>query len=151
MVEFPVNPSRFDPYENFKFRLKWDGKYVAGVSEVSAFKRTTEVIEFRDGGDASALRKSPGRTEYDAIPAPFTCIVPAHSQSNLALTNSYVLSVIWMIPTKALFFPLLIWNFFDARDLYRAAWRCLEAARCYFLDMKRPCWRSRRTQSSDCA
>jgi phage tail-like protein len=67
MVEFPVNPNRFDPYKNFKFRLKWDGKYVAGVSKVSALKRTTEVIEFRDGGDASASRKSPGRTEYDAI------------------------------------------------------------------------------------
>jgi phage tail-like protein len=67
MVEFPVNPDRFEPYKNFKFRLKWDGKYVAGVSKVSALKRTTEVIEFRDGGDASASRKSPGRTEYDAI------------------------------------------------------------------------------------
>jgi phage tail-like protein len=67
MVEFPVNPSRLDPYKNFKFRLKWDGKYVAGVSKVSALKRTTEVIEFRDGGDASASRKSPGRTEYEAI------------------------------------------------------------------------------------
>jgi phage tail-like protein len=51
MAEFPVNPKRFDPYKNFKFRLKWDGVYVAGVSKVSALKRTTEVIEFRDGGD----------------------------------------------------------------------------------------------------
>ena len=67
MAEFPANPTRFDPYKNFKFRLKWDGVYVAGVSKVSALKRTTEVIEFRDGGDASASRKSPGRTEYDAI------------------------------------------------------------------------------------
>jgi phage tail-like protein len=67
MAEFPVNPNRFDPYKNFKFRLKWDGKYIAGVSKVSALKRTTEVIEFRDGGDASTSRKSPGRTEYDAI------------------------------------------------------------------------------------
>ena len=67
MVEFPGNPTRFDPYKNFKFRLKWDGAYVAGVSKVSGLKRTTEVIEFRDGGDASAARKSPGRTEYEAI------------------------------------------------------------------------------------
>jgi phage tail-like protein len=67
MVEFPVNPNRFDPYKNFKFRLKWDGVYVAGVSKVSALERMTEVIEFRDGGDASASRKSPRRTEYDAI------------------------------------------------------------------------------------
>ena len=51
MVEFPVNPTRFDPYKNFKFRIKWDGVYVAGVSKVSALKRTTEVIEFRDSID----------------------------------------------------------------------------------------------------
>ena len=67
MVEFPANPTRLDPYKNFNFRLKWDGKYVAGVSKVSALKRTTEIIEFRDGGDSSASRKSPGRTEYAAI------------------------------------------------------------------------------------
>jgi phage tail-like protein len=67
MAEFTVNPQRFDPYKNFKFRLKWDGHYVAGVSKVSGLKRTTEVVKFRDGGDPSTSRKSPGRTEYDAI------------------------------------------------------------------------------------
>lgn len=67
MSEFPANPTRFDPYKNFKFRLKWDGKYVAGVSHVSGLKRTTEVVEHREGGDPSTSRKSPGRTEYDAI------------------------------------------------------------------------------------
>jgi phage tail-like protein len=64
---FTVNASRFDPYKNFKFRVKWDGRYVAGVSKVSQLRRTTEVIEHRDGGEPSASRKSPGRTEYDAI------------------------------------------------------------------------------------
>jgi phage tail-like protein len=67
MAEFTVNPQRFDPYKNFKFRLKWDGRYVAGISKVSALKRTTEVVKHRDGGDPSTSRKSPGRTEYDAI------------------------------------------------------------------------------------
>jgi phage tail-like protein len=38
-----------------------------GVSKISALKRTTEVIEFCDSGDASASRKLPGRTEYDTI------------------------------------------------------------------------------------
>ncbi|HMC25637.1 MAG TPA: hypothetical protein VKH14_09195 [Candidatus Udaeobacter sp.] len=32
MAEFSVNPTRFDPYKNFKFRIKWDGRHVAGVS-----------------------------------------------------------------------------------------------------------------------
>ena len=67
MAEFTVNPTRFDPYKNFKFRVKWDGRYVAGVSKVSPLKRTTEVIEHREGGDPSISRKSPGRTHYDPI------------------------------------------------------------------------------------
>ena len=67
MAQFTVNAQRFDPYKNFKFRLKWDGKYVAGVSKVSALKRTTEVVKHREGGDASSSRKSPGRTEFEAI------------------------------------------------------------------------------------
>jgi phage tail-like protein len=67
MPLFTVNPQRFDPYKNFKFRVKWDGRYVAGVSKVSPLKRTTEVVTFREGGDPSSSRKSPGRTEYDAI------------------------------------------------------------------------------------
>ena len=62
-----MNANRVDPYKNFKFRIKWDGKYVAGLSKMSALKRTTEVIRHRDGGDPSSSHKSPGRTEYDAI------------------------------------------------------------------------------------
>ncbi len=67
MAQFSVNTSRFDPYKNFKFRVKWDGQYVAGVSKVGALKRTTEVIEHREGGDPSTVRKSPGRTKYEPI------------------------------------------------------------------------------------
>jgi phage tail-like protein len=67
MAQFTVNAQRFDPYKNFKFRVKWDNKYVAGVSKISALKRTTEVVKHRDGGDPSSSRKSPGRTEYEAI------------------------------------------------------------------------------------
>ena len=65
----PFKSSRIDPYKNFKFRVKFESStsYVAGVSKVSALKRTTEVVKFRDGGDESTSRKSPGRTEYDAI------------------------------------------------------------------------------------
>ena len=67
MAQFSVNPQRFDPYKNFKFRVRWDGRFVAGVSKVSALKRTTEVVRHCEGGDPSSSRKSPGRTEYDAI------------------------------------------------------------------------------------
>ena len=67
MAQFSVNARRLDPYKNFKFRVKWDGKYVAGISKVSALKRSTEVVEHRNGGDPSTSRKSPGRSKYEPI------------------------------------------------------------------------------------
>jgi phage tail-like protein len=67
MAQFTVNAQRFDPYKNFKFRVKWDGRYVAGISKVGTLKRTTEVVKHREGGDPSTSRKSPGRNEFDAI------------------------------------------------------------------------------------
>ena len=67
MAQFSINATRFDPYKNFRFRVKWDGRYVAGVSKVSALKRTTEVVEHREGGDPSVSRRSPGRTSFEAI------------------------------------------------------------------------------------
>ena len=67
MAQFTVNAQRFDPYKSFMFRIKWDGQYVAGVSKVSALKRTTEPVAHRDGGDPSHERKSPGKTTYDAL------------------------------------------------------------------------------------
>ncbi len=67
MAEFTVNATRVDPYKNFNFRLKWDGRTVAGVSKVSSLKRSPEVIEHREGGDPSTAHKSPGRTKYEAI------------------------------------------------------------------------------------
>ena len=67
MAQFSVNPQRFDPYKNFKFRIKWDGRFVAGVSKIGALKRSTELVEHREGGDPSTSRKSPGRTKFEAI------------------------------------------------------------------------------------
>ena len=67
MAKFTVNAQRFDPYRNFKFKIKWDGQYVAGLSKCSALKRTTEMVEWREGGDPSSTHKLPGKTKYDAI------------------------------------------------------------------------------------
>jgi phage tail-like protein len=67
MAQFTVNTQRFDPYKNFKFRVKWDGQYVAGVSKVSPLKRMTEVVEHRGGGDNSMSSKGPGRTKYEPV------------------------------------------------------------------------------------
>ncbi|TQN42890.1 phage tail-like protein [Blastococcus colisei] len=67
MAQFNVNVHRFDPYKNFKFRVRWEGRDVAGISKVGALKRTTEVVEHREGGDPSTSRRGPGRTKYEAI------------------------------------------------------------------------------------
>jgi phage tail-like protein len=67
VAQFTVNARRFDPYKNFKFRVKWDGRYVAGISKVSALKRSTEVVEHREGGDQSTSRKSPGRSKFEPV------------------------------------------------------------------------------------
>jgi phage tail-like protein len=65
--EFNVNTARYDPYKNFKFRVMWDGKYVAGVSKVGGLTRTTQVVTHREGGSPSLAHRSPGQTEYNAI------------------------------------------------------------------------------------
>jgi len=69
MVQFSANAQRFDPYKNFKFQVFFgsDPNAIAGISKVSMLKRTTEVVKHREGGDPSSSRKSPGRTEYEAI------------------------------------------------------------------------------------
>lgn len=67
MPQFVVNPQRFDPYKNFKFRVKWDGKYVAGVSKISALKRSAVPVAHRDGDDPSSARLSPGVWKFEPI------------------------------------------------------------------------------------
>ncbi len=65
--QFPVNVHRFDPYKNMKFRIKWDGKYVAGVSKIGALKRSNDTVTHREGGDPSHARQSPSTTKYEPI------------------------------------------------------------------------------------
>jgi phage tail-like protein len=65
--EFSVNTERYDPYKNFKFKVMWDGKYVAGVSKVGGLTRKTEVVKHREGGAPSSSRSSPGQTSYEPI------------------------------------------------------------------------------------
>ena len=67
MPPFNVNTHRYHELPNYKFLVVIDGRTVAGVSKVSALKRTTEVIKHRAGGDPSSSRKAPGRTEYEPI------------------------------------------------------------------------------------
>lgn len=66
-TQFVVNPKRYDPYKNFKFHIRFDGRLVAGVSKVTALKQTTEAVSFREGGDPQSPRLTPGSWKYDPI------------------------------------------------------------------------------------
>jgi phage tail-like protein len=66
---FSVNVNRFDPYKNYRFLVYFgltSTAPVAAVSKVSALKRTSPPIEYKEGGNAITL-KGLGRTTYDAI------------------------------------------------------------------------------------
>lgn len=67
MATFTTNPHRRDPYKNFKFRVVWNNNAVAGLSKMSAIKRTTEVVEWREAGGPSIIRKMPGRTKCEPV------------------------------------------------------------------------------------
>jgi phage tail-like protein len=67
MARFTVNSTRFDPYLGFKFKVKWDGQYVAGLNKCGALKRTTEVTPWYEGGDSSGPHQIPGKTKCDPV------------------------------------------------------------------------------------
>ncbi|GAA2623959.1 phage tail protein [Paractinoplanes durhamensis] len=67
MARFTVNANRFDPYLGFKFKVKWDGHYIAALNKCSALKRTTEVTPWYEGGDSSGPHQLPGKSKYDPV------------------------------------------------------------------------------------
>ena len=67
MAKFSVNPLRFDPYKNFKFRVRWDGKVVAGLNKISLLKQSTEAVTHREGGDPSSARLTPSVWKFEPI------------------------------------------------------------------------------------
>jgi phage tail-like protein len=65
---FPANASRFDPYKNYRF-VVYFGKSttpVFGVSKVGGLKQSSDVIDYKEGGNAIIL-KGIGRTKYEPI------------------------------------------------------------------------------------
>jgi phage tail-like protein len=65
---FTVNINRFDPYKTFRFLVYFGQSTspVAGVTKVGGLKRSSDVIEYKEGG-AAVSRKGLGRTKYEAI------------------------------------------------------------------------------------
>ncbi len=64
---FTVNTHRHDPYRTFKFQVLIDGRPVAGLSKMSALKRTTEAVGWRTGGGPTHERRLPGGTSYEPV------------------------------------------------------------------------------------
>lgn len=68
-----IRSSIMDPLLTFKFLVSWgpsdggDLKVVAGVSEVGPLSRTTDPVEYREGGAPTGTRQIPGQTKYDDI------------------------------------------------------------------------------------
>ena len=67
MARMSASTNRFDPFRTFRFKVKWDNQYVAGLTKMGALKRSTEMVEFREAGENITSRKLPGKTKYDAV------------------------------------------------------------------------------------
>jgi phage tail-like protein len=67
MAEPRVNHARFDRYKNFRFRVKWDGRYVAGFNKSAPLNGITKALEHREGTGRDASRQSPGGSTYEAV------------------------------------------------------------------------------------
>jgi phage tail-like protein len=67
MARMNASTNRFDPYRNFRFKVKWDNQYVAALTKMGALKRTTEMVEFREAGENITSRKLPGKSSYTAV------------------------------------------------------------------------------------
>jgi phage tail-like protein len=64
-----MNPStnRFDPYRTFRFKVKWDGQYVAGLTKMGALTRTLESVDFYEAGENLIPRKLPGKGTFGNV------------------------------------------------------------------------------------
>jgi hypothetical protein len=63
----PENPIPLDPYVNYTFRLEWDGAYVAGFGEMNSLAGTSDVVQWRSGGDPGIRHRAPGQRTYEPV------------------------------------------------------------------------------------
>jgi phage tail-like protein len=68
MAIFPANINRFDPYKTYRFLVYFGTSTtpVAAVSKVTGLKRSSDVIEYKEAGNAVIL-KGLGRTKYEPV------------------------------------------------------------------------------------
>ena len=61
-----ANAQRIDPYKNFKFRIRWKGRYVAGADFFRPPSLSPDVVKHREGGDPSIALKVRGAVQLSA-------------------------------------------------------------------------------------
>lgn len=66
MTRFNANASRRDPYKGFNFRVSFDGRYVAGVTNVSGLSRKSHSADHREGADPGSTQTAAQRN-FDAV------------------------------------------------------------------------------------
>jgi phage tail-like protein len=67
MARLTPSTNRFDPYRNYRFKVKWDNIYVAGLSKMGPLKRSTEMVEWREAGENIISRKLPGKSKFEGV------------------------------------------------------------------------------------
>jgi phage tail-like protein len=59
--------ARVDPYKDFRFQVEIDGIASSRFLECTGLGSEVAVIEYREGGDPTAVRKLPGRASFSDI------------------------------------------------------------------------------------
>ena len=60
-------PQRIDPYKGYRFLVEIEGIQQAAFAECSGLGSEIEVVDYREGGEGSPVRKVPGRVRYPDI------------------------------------------------------------------------------------
>jgi phage tail-like protein len=88
-MAFTASVLKYDPYRKFKFLVKWDGAYVAGVSKVSALTKSVDPVDWRTGGDHNSTAKVPGLTKYEPITMERGLCADTRFMDWMKLVNTY--------------------------------------------------------------
>lgn len=88
-MPFTAAVLKYDPYRKFKFLVKWDNQYVAGVSKISALTKSVEAIDWRTGGDHNTTAKVPGLTKYEPITLERGLCADTRFMEWMKLVNTY--------------------------------------------------------------
>lgn len=88
-MPFTASVLKYDPYRKFKFLVKWDNTYVAGVSKVSALTKSVEAVDWRTGGDHNSTAKVPGLTKYEPITLERGLCADTRFMDWMKLVNTY--------------------------------------------------------------